>query len=105
MNTIDKIKRSNQKKLIKFCKAEKYACELYSRRSEFFPYSKTKIYSLVKKKFRTNPYVLEAVEAGAESWNYHSESGNWYESLKKKIPFFSFKDLSDVRKVVKLGIV
>ena len=89
------------RQLVKFARAEAYACDLYADRKKHG--SKKEIIKLVRKKFKSNKYILEAVEAGAESWNYHNETGPWYDDLKKKIGFFRHNDLVDARKMVKYG--
>lgn len=88
-----------RRKLYSFAKVEKYACELYSKRSQYA--DSESIFKCVKRKFPSNKYVLEATEAAAESWNYHDETGPWFSELKRKIGPFFMDELSYARKRVK----
>jgi hypothetical protein len=85
-----------------FAKAELYACELYANRKQYA--SKDEILKLVRKKFRNNKYTIQATDAAAESWNYHRETGPWYDELTKKIGYFKRDDLYKARKTVKKSL-
>jgi hypothetical protein len=82
-----------------FAKAEAYAISLYENRLKYS--SSEEILKLVKRKFRSNKFTLEATEAAAECWNYHSETGPWYRDLTDKIGYFRFEDLRWARNYVK----
>ncbi len=86
--------------LKKFCETELFALSLYKNRRNFN--SKDEIYDLVREKFpRNRAFILLAVEAAAECWNFHHESGPWMRDLKEKAGFFTADDLKAMRIFVK----
>lgn len=75
----------------KFCEVESYAISIYN--SGYKP--KDEIYDILESKFgkRYNNVLLIALEAAAESFNFHKDTGPWMRDLREKAGHFTSSEL------------
>lgn len=83
--------------LVNFCKIEKAALGFYAKRSSFS--SKGEIFDILKKRFpkQQDLLIFIALDAAAEAFNFHNETGPWKRDLHKLAGRFSDSDLKLTR--------
>lgn len=87
------------KTLVKFCKVEQRAAQIYS--NGYKP--KDEIYDSLKSEFGPSyqSVLLIGIEAAAASWNFHDDVGPWMRDLKEIAGYFTGDDLQSTRIYVK----
>lgn len=85
------------KTLVNFCKIEKLALTYYAKRSSFA--SKRDIFDILAKRFpkQQDLLIFIALDAAAEAFNFHNETGPWKRDLLKLAGHFSDSDLKLAR--------